>query len=102
MAEISRNVQREAGRRGGGAARVMLTPAPTFVSKTQGAARLFEQNSIGKVETASATQYSEARSRVHGFHTSTHLHPPRRLYQPPALDSSESKGAPLVCVPGTL
>lgn len=64
VAEISRNVQRRAGRRGGGsAARVLLTPAPTFVSKTQGAARLFEQNSIGKVETASATQYSEVRAK---------------------------------------
>ena len=72
VAEISRNVQREAGRRGGGAARVMLTPAPTFVSKTQGSARLFEQNSIGKVETASATQYSEATVTVDNLMSKAH------------------------------
>ena len=43
----------------------MLTLAPTFVSKThQGAGRLFEQNSMGRLETASATQYSEATVTV--------------------------------------
>ena len=97
VAEISRNVQREAGRRGGGAARVMLTPAPTFVSKTQGAARLFEQNSIGKVETASATQYSEAG--VPGPQVHSSFIPPR--LRKPRLDSSVTK-VPSCCVPGTL
>jgi hypothetical protein len=38
---------------------VLITPAPTFVSK-QGSGRLLDANSIGKIETASATQYSEA------------------------------------------
>mmetsp|Transcript_29372 Transcript_29372/g.47180 ORF Transcript_29372/g.47180 Transcript_29372/m.47180 type:complete len:343 (+) Transcript_29372:400-1428(+) len=72
VAEISRNVQRQAGRRGGGTARVMLTPAPTFVSKTQGSSRLYEQHSIGKIETASATQYSEATVTVDNLMSKAH------------------------------
>lgn len=72
VAEISRNVQAQAGRRGGGAARVLLTPAPTFVSKTKTSARLFEQNAIGKIETASATQYSEATVTVDNLMSKAH------------------------------
>ena len=73
VAEISRNVQKRAVKRGGGTARVMLTLAPTFVSKThQGAGRLFEQNSIGKIETASATQYSEATVTVDNLMSKSH------------------------------
>ena len=66
-------MQRRAVKRGGGTARVMLTLAPTFVSKThQGAGRLFEQNSIGKIETASATQYSEATVTVDNLMSKSH------------------------------
>jgi hypothetical protein len=74
VAEISRNVQRVAGKRGGGAARVMLTPAPTFVSKTRGggSGRLFEQSAIGKIETASAMQYSEATVTVDNLMSKAH------------------------------
>ena len=73
VAEVSRMVQRRAVKRGGGTARVMLTLAPTFVSKThQGAGRLFEQNSIGKIETASATQYSEATVTVDNLMSKSH------------------------------
>jgi len=71
VAEISRNVQCTAGRRGGGTARVLLTPAPTFVTK-QGSARLFEANSIGKIETASATQYTEATVTVDNLMSKAH------------------------------
>ena len=64
VAEISRAVQRVSGRRGG-TARVVLTPAPAFVSaRRSDAARLFEQGSIGRIETASATQYTEATVTV--------------------------------------
>ena len=73
VAEISRAVQRVSGRRGGGTARVVLTPAPAFVSaRRSDAARLFEQGSIGRIETASATQYTEATVTVDNLMSEKH------------------------------
>ena len=82
VAEISRNVQRTAvrqfGESGGGSAiggrhcRVTVTPAPKFVTKTSSAGRLVEANSIGKIETASATQYSEATVTVDNLMSQKH------------------------------
>ena len=73
VADISRAVQRVSGRRGGGTARVVLTPAPNFVStRHTNAARLFEQSSIGRIETASATQYSEATVTVDNLMSEKH------------------------------
>lgn len=84
VAEISRNVQRTAvrqtfGESGGGAlamggrhCRVTVTPAPKFVTKTSSAGRLVEANSIGKIETASATQYSEATVTVDNLMSQKH------------------------------
>ena len=73
VADISRAVQRVSGRRGGGTARVVLTPAPAFVStRHTNAARLFEQSSIGRIETASATQYSEATVTVDNLMSEKH------------------------------
>ena len=74
VAEISRAVQRVSGRRGGGTARVVLTPAPAFVSaRRSDAARLFETNcSIGRIETASATQYTEATVTVDNLMSEKH------------------------------
>ena len=73
VAQISRAVQGVSVRRGGGAARVVLTPAPAFVSaRRSDAARLFEQSSIGLVETASATQYTEATVTVDNLMSEKH------------------------------
>ena len=73
VAEISRAVQRVGGRGGGGTARVVLTPAPAFVSaRRSDAARLFEQGSIGRIETASATQYTEATVTVDNLMSEKH------------------------------
>jgi ACT domain-containing protein len=85
VAEISRNVQRTAVRQfgesgtsiaasimGGRHCRVTVTPAPKFVTKTSSAGRLIEANSIGKIETASATQYSEATVTVDNLMSQKH------------------------------
>ena len=74
VAQISRAVQRVSGRHGGGTARVVLTPAPAFVSarRETNAARLFERSSIGRIETASATQYTEATVTVDNLMSEKH------------------------------
>ena len=80
VAEISRNVQRTAVRQfgesgalmGGRHCRVTVTPAPKFVTKTSSSGRLMEANSIGKIETASATQYSEATVTVDNLMSQKH------------------------------
>jgi len=97
VAEISTAVQRVAGRRVGGGTgsrgqgqgtgtpagtaggtqtcHVVITPAPSFVTQSPSAslARLFEtNNSIGRVETASATQYTSATVSVDNLMSDKH------------------------------
>ena len=71
--EISKAVQRVAGKTANSTANVVLTPAPSFVNTRQSSgSRLFEQGSIGRIETASATQYTEATVTVDNLMSEKH------------------------------